>query len=1081
MPAQEKIPFIDATEILQLAAKAGSEGDYEKGLELINRIHPKDSLYCISLVPKSYYLLNTNKLEEAVKVAELGLTRDCGTTNLAFHINKVVGYINGDQHAKALEAVEEGLKEFPRSFKLWYNKGLTLERSGKTVEAVAAYQHTVLLNPSYAPPHLRLGNINYKQELTAQALMCFNMYLLLNPDGSDSFEVLNDLNELVRVKNPNSANRDLKLSPDEKSFEELNLLLDNRLALNEQYKVESKLEIALTKQNHLLLSQLATYEGAAGFWDKVYVPLFKWITNNNGFNEFMNVIAYSIENEDYKKIVRKDVESLKNFRSALLMEWQSILQTPAFRVLPEDRELNFEYVDLKLDGIGKKEGEISTGPWKFYNGDGISTGEGAFDKEGKRTGFWIWFNDKGGIKENANYSNGSLEGENQTFFDNGRLRYVANYQNDELNGEHLVYNKYGALLEKKFFNNGELEGTYRSNFPVGEVLKEFDIVYRNGLVEEIAYEYYANANLFSEMHFKGGEQNGPEKRYNRNGGLSYEVNFQANQPVGTYTTYHLNGNVSERSAYKNGLFEGLYEVFYPDGTLSSAGNLKEGLYQGVFKFYDRDGKLHYEYDYKNGEIIAYRYFDKAGEILASGKRKGREFYYRSYAPYGEVTAEGLYDISGGKKGPWKFYSNSGVLTGQGEYSEDKANGIYTAYYETGEKLSEATYKLDTLHGYHQTFFEDGQMKSQGWYRDGFQHGEWKHYYPDGKLQGKNFFHRGDFHDLQEFYGVDGKLTSTLFYNFGEVLTESFYDPEGNLFEKIDRSKPGEHTITVRHFNGEVSHLTDYVNGVRHGRYIEFDPTGKKLEEGQYVNGAQSGTWTAYFPNGHKKTVINLSRGDLNGEMLGFYEDGNLELDHEYQFGLFDGDSKYFHENGELAVLTPHAAGEEHGRKEFFDTSGKLELVRFYEHGRLMGYSYQDENSTELSMIPLSNETGVIRAYFDNGKVSREMEYVKGNVVGPYKSFYYSGKPKFEAIYKAGEYHGKVKEFYSNGELKSEKTYHFGNLHGPSRQYFENGQLKEEINYVYDVKHGNATTFNEQGAQTKQEHYVNGDSYEAEKI
>ncbi|WP_029038775.1 toxin-antitoxin system YwqK family antitoxin [Salinimicrobium xinjiangense] len=1079
--AQEKISFVDGREILQQAAEAGSEGEYLKSLELISRVHPKDSSYISSLVPKSYYLLNIGNNEEAAKVAEKGLTLNSGAMKLSFHINKTVAFLNREHFTEALAAVEEGLKVYPRSFQLWYNKGLILEKSDRIQEATAAYQQSVLLNPSNALPHLRLGNICYKQELTAQAMMAFNMYLLLNPDGKGAFQVLGEVNELVRTKNPHRAKPGLEISGDDASFEDLDLLLDNRLALNDQYKIDSKVDIAYTKQNHLLLSQLASYDGEAGFWAKIYVPLFNWVWNNGHFVQFTNVVSFSIENDDYKKIVRKDIEGLKTFRTALLTEWQNLLQPPNFRVFEEDKEVYFRYANLRLDGIGKADGETLHGAWKFFNADGLLAAEGFFDGEGKRTGLWKWYNDKEKVKETANYENGVLHGENKGFFDNGRLQYVAHYENDELNGEHLVYNRAGALIERKFFKDNELEGDYRSNFPVGEVLKEFDIFYKNGLVEGKAYEYYADGKIYSEMNFKAGEKNGIEKNYNRDGSLSSEIKYEANSAEGPYTTFYTNGKVNERSLYRNGLFEGTYESFYDDGTLKSVVPVKEGLYQGVAKYYDRDGKLHYEYDYKNGEIIGYRFFGKAGSLLASGKRKGGEFYYRSYAPYGEVTAEGLYDISGGRKGPWKFYTDNGSLIGEGIYAEDKANGLYTEYYETGEKLSEANYEMDKLQGYYRSFYSDGQMKGQGWYKDGEQHGEWQYYYPDGKLQIKNFFHKGDFHNLQEFYGVDGKLTSTLLYDFGQVLTETFYTPEEEVHEIARRNEVGEHSIKLHHFNGKISHEIDYVNGIKHGKFTQFDHSGKKIEEGQYINGEQSGTWTGYYLNGEKKRVNNFSRGDMHGEITGFYEDGTPEIKHNFEFGRYSGDSKFFHENGALSVLTPHASGEEHGRKEFFDPSGNLELVRFYEHGRFTAYSYLDENSEELPVIPLENESGIIQSFYDNGKPSREMEYLNGNVVGPYKSYYYSGILKYETFYQSGEYHGTVKEYYPDGNLQSEKNYHFGMLHGPSRSFFKNGKLKEEINYIFDLKHGKAVTYDEKGVKISQEQYFNGNVYEAEKI
>lgn len=1079
--AQEKLPFADGQEIIKLAAQAGSEGNYEKSLEILKSIHPNDSSFSASLVPKSFYLLNTGRYKEAIEVTDQGLRLEKGSQSLSFYINKGLAQMKMEEFEEALSTMEEALRIYPRNYELWYYQGLILEEAGKKEEAVIAFQQSILLNPSNPSPHLRLGNICYKQELTAQAMMAFNMYLLLNPDGNGSFNVLKDVNELVSIKNPNKADQGLEISGADSSFEQLNLLLDNRLALNSEYKVDSKIDIALTKQNHLLLQQLNSYSGNSGFWAEVYVPLYQWVWENGHFDSFTKVVSFSVENEAIKKIVSKDVEGLKSFRGSLLSKWGEILQPPTFRILEKDKGLHFIYSELKLDGIGRAEGETYIGEWLFYNAEGFLKGQGSFTEKGKKTGLWKWYHDNGTVKETAVYRDGLLNGENKGFFNNGKLKYIANYKNDQLEGEYLFYNNKGALLERKAFKNGVLEGEYQSYFPVGEILKEFDVVYRNGLIEEKAFEYYANGQVYAEMSFKGGEKNGVEKRFNDDGSLFSEVSYSENQPTGAFQTFYPNGNVNERSTYKNGLFEGPYESFYEDGTKKVSGNVKDGLYQGVFKYFDTDGKLHYEYDYKNGEIISYRYFNKKGEILAAGKRKGGEFYYRSFSPHGLLTSEGLYDVEGGKKGIWKFYSKNQVLTGEGEYIEDKASGLYTQYYDTGEKFSEATYKQDTLDGYYRDFFLNGQIQSQGWYKKGEQHGEWRNYYPDGKLKAVNYFHKGNYHGLQEYFGVEGKITSTLLYEFGEVLKESFYDPKGNLFEEIDRSKIGENTHKTHHYNTLVSHETYYVRGIKHGPYLQYDHQGQKIEEGEFLNGRENGVWTTYYSNGNKKRVLNLSRGNLHGETISYFENGQPELIQYYQFGKLVDTSKYFHENGELDVLTPYALGEENGRKEFYDPSGRLELVRFYEHGRLIGYSYLDENSQELPMIPLHNETGKITSYFDNGKLAREMEYINGSVVGAYRSYYYSGQLKFEAVYNSGKYHGKIREFYPNGELKSEDTYFYGELHGPSAKYFENGQLKEEVNYAYDLRHGTSVFYNEKGEQIELEQYYNGNYYEAENL
>ena len=49
-------------------------------------------------------------------------------------------------------------------------------------KAVEAYKTAITLKPTYHRPHLQLGNICYKQERISQALMCFNVYMLLTYD-----------------------------------------------------------------------------------------------------------------------------------------------------------------------------------------------------------------------------------------------------------------------------------------------------------------------------------------------------------------------------------------------------------------------------------------------------------------------------------------------------------------------------------------------------------------------------------------------------------------------------------------------------------------------------------------------------------------------------------------------------------------------------------------------------------------------------------------------------------------------------------------------------------------------------------
>src|SRR5690606_6420583 len=142
-----------------------------------------------------------------------------------------------------------------------------------------------------------------------------------------------------------------------------------------------------------------------------------------------------------------------------------------------------------------------------------------------------------------------------------------------------------------------------------------------------------------------------------------------------------------------------FETYYAHGSIQSKGSRKNGLLDGLFQYFDTDGKLYYEYDYKVDEIIGYRFYDKTGEVIAKGKRRGGEFYYKGYTAAGQIDSEGLYDVSGGKKGDWKFYSSNGVLIQEANFQEDQLTGDLTEYYPTGELQTKSSYDHGVLQGY----------------------------------------------------------------------------------------------------------------------------------------------------------------------------------------------------------------------------------------------------------------------------------------------------------------------------------------------------------------------------------------------
>ena len=435
--SQEKIPLIDYDEIVEQSTKTE---DNEKILTLINKINENDSTYYSILTSKSYYLLQLKKYKEALKVANDGINTFHEHSKVIFYTNKGVALTNLKRNDEALENYNKGIKEYPKNYLLWYNKGYVLETQGKLNEAVNAYKTAITLNPFYTKPHLQIGNIFYKQERLTQALMCFNMYLLLEPDVAGGFTVLKSLNNIVTAKNSNKRDRNITLDDADDSFEDIDLVLSSKVAMNDNYETGNPINIALTRQNHAMITQIKDFEGSDGFWNKTYVPLYKWIVENDKFDDFIYTLSYSIENEDYKKIIEKNTKKIVAFLGELKTEWRKIVSTNNILFNGKQKEVTYEYSDSYVDAIGKSEGNKPIGLWEFYNESGQLIALGNFNKEGKRSGKWAWYNSQNKVKETAFYKDGKLEGENIMLYNNGKKYIKALYKNDSLNGKYEYFN-----------------------------------------------------------------------------------------------------------------------------------------------------------------------------------------------------------------------------------------------------------------------------------------------------------------------------------------------------------------------------------------------------------------------------------------------------------------------------------------------------------------------------------------------------------------------------------------------------------------------------------------------------------------
>ena len=1044
--------------------------DYQNIITEFEKLNKNDSLYCDVLLSKSFYAIQLKDFPKAESYIMEGLSLPCVDVKESFCQNLASVLINQEKYDKAISVLQEALDDYPKNSKLWYNLGVAHENSRNYEEAISCYIKTIAINPFYKRPFAQLGGLCAKKGLVSQALMCYNMFLILEPENS--FQSLNYINNYSGDPDKEDVHLQVDISDKDDVFEEIDLVLKSGLSLNKDYETGNKININLVRQNHALLEQLNGVDIKGGFWGNKMVPFYLWINENNLFDEFVYTVTYSIKNEKFKSEVDKNLDKIRAFVENFKTKWNQ-LATQEWVEVNGQRKLITNYFEDYTQGVGELVNDTLIGEWTFFNKNGSFKSMGSFDMDGNREGKWIWFTKSKDTGEIAHYKNGKLSGTNISYYDNGNIEFKTSYTDDNLNGLYEYYNEKGALIQKKYFKAGELDGLYESYFATGKNYPEYQIPYSNGKITGEVIQYFASGDTLSTINFLNGNREGEEKTYFAHGPLSSLKTYKEGQLNGPIKSFHPNGQIHEKGNAIDGYYNGVWIQFHPNGNKKNETAYDNGYIDGPYKEYDKDGKLHYEYEYRKGEVIAFTFYNKKGEVISNGRKKGGEFYYVEKSSYGVTTSEGQYDIKGGKSGTWNYYNGNGVLTNVANYTDNLLEGEYTVYYNTGELLSKSHYSKDTIQGYYEDYYENGQINSQGWYNKGNMTDEWLYYREDGTLASVNFYHKGERHGEQKYYNEVGKLYNTDHYSFGKMLHEKYIDKDGNVVQHINyQTFKSDTTLILKHSNGQPRYKIEYKHGVRNGWTTYFDYYGNVLLKGKYLNNLEDGKWISYWPNGQIKQIANYINGNLHGEFENYYEDGTLEDNYPYVLNNANGQTLSYHENGEIFTISEYVDDQLHGRKEFYDNKGNLELIRFYSYGRLIGYSHLDQEGNELEMIPIRNETATIKAKFKNGMPSRSMKYLNGEFDGPYLEYHYNGKLATKNFYKHGKYDGKTTEYFEDGTIKSEENYLLGKQHGQYTKYHENGQIKETGHHLNGIRTGLTMYYNENGNKTKEELFSN---------
>ncbi len=1074
--AQDKPTIINASKILNKGVEFYENEKYESALKEFDKIPEQDTAFYTTLVEKGLTYYQLKQYEKGIECGKRALGMTLYLSPELF-TNMGSSYDNLEKYAEALKIYEQGTKLFPKNNVLCFNNAYTLLQLGRNKEAFECYKKSGELNPFHPGTHFALGVLAMNEGKTSLAMMAFSTFIMLSPNNSNAGNALYYINEMASTKYKETIkSRDLDVT-DGDDFTDIDMLIENYIALNKKYKVPSKLEIPYVKQVYLLFDKLPMKPEYSGFWYKMYVPFFKQLLKEDKFDVFVNFLLIPSSNEIHKKMVEKNKAKLTTFSDWAVEAWNN--------THPEI-ELNFNGKTQKVSvfranrryaissiGTLDKEKKHYIGYCETYHANGKLKSYGNWNVKGNREGEWIWYHENGTLKSKEMYTDGKLIVDD-TYDFLGMLETHIPYKNEKIEGEAIAYTIDGCKDKLIVFKDNIRNGNYEEYYSDGQVFLKG--AYKNGKMDGIFKNYYATGELKSEKHFLEDEKNGPELHYFKNGSIRQKSNYVKNKLQGDFVTYFKNGNVSDSLKYMNGKPIGQNLQYYSNGIVSVKGDFDEsGKLNGMYYNYDLDGKLFNETEYRKGEIIGYKYFNKKGEIVKQDKKRSGNFDFEGYYANGNKRSAGKYGKED-KQGEWKFFDINGNLESVSNYVDGKAVGDCKKYFTNGKVSELMKYAEDMLEGYYVQTYRNGNILTHGNFSKDYKEGNWTTFYPDKTLEKENYYIGGYLNGEQRYHAVNGKVFETKTYYKGVLLNNINLDTLGNAVDSVVYINASGKRTFHYYKGGPVKSEVNVIGNDYQGLYMDYYPDGKVQTKGNFLNGRKSGPWTYYHWSG-KISSSGVFENDEEEGVWNYYDDeGRLLRTTEFENGKRNGKETYYFENGKIESERQLIDNKLHGVSFYYSPDGGLEHKRLFMNDQLVSYTYFDATGSEKT-VNIENETAEIKIYFKNGKLARQFKIEKGLYQGDYLRYYNTGQLYEKMTYIDDEANGENTYYYANGKIKLKRNYLYGRTHGTQIKYYEDGKIKESTEYVYDNKHGNCLKYNKMGKVSTVLHAYNDEIIE----
>ena len=1070
----QNVEFINSGDLLEKGSTLYDSGEYKKAILLYDKISPSDTNYVRALLGKalscqadSQFVLSIKYCEEAISLKtqreyEPELYNTYGNS-----LNDV------GKNEEALKIFDVAIAKYPAYSLLYFNKGVTYLTSDHPEEAEQWFQKTLLINPYMYSAHFQLGLAALRQGKMIPAFLSFIGYLFMFPEGkyeSRSVALLNAISnstdEMLEYKNKRTK------EPDE-NYQAAEEILFSKIALDKGYKPIIALDDPISRQIQAMFEKLEYKETNNDFWIQYYLPYFKQVYNDGKFELFINHIFSAVkiaQIQDYNKKKKKELQTLVDEAVVYFNALRTTRELFYKKRATVNNKYLFESGNLVGKGALSGDGKSLVGAWQFFFPAGNIKSTGQYNEDGKREGEWAFYYHSGKKDAIEHYKNGKLQGSQENYFDNGVLSSRYAYINGQLDGNMVTYYYGGSLKSMVSYKMGKIDGEERKFYSNGSLLSINN--YLSDIQTGTSKNYYKSGQLKEIEQYENGKQEGPYKSYYEDGTINVEGQFQKDKAEGEWKYYHPNGKLKEKRNYNGNVPEAAYEEYYDNGKLASSYLFKKGKINGEALFYDRDGKLSSKYVYDNGIIKSAKFFDKTGHEISTSESNNNSIDLITYTPDGLKKMFQHLDKNGNLDGADTLFYPSGKINQITQYKDGTANGLSVSYHMNGNKKAEVNMTDGKEDGFYKSYYINGQTESEGWFVDDVAQGQWNYYDEMGKLTTKVYFLDGEMSGYREEYTPNGKMTVQQKYYRGWLEEMTQYDSSGNILAQ-DSFPQCSGKFVLYHLNKQKMIEANYVHGDFDGNYTTYYFDGSIESVQHYKNGLKDSVYNAFYYGGTKSVEGGFKYGKKYAVWKNYDEDGSLSYTSEYVDDQLNGKRKYFSPDGKTDMELTYKDDVRDGMGTKYDPHGIIAYQVFDDEGKVVAYSYLGADNKLVPAISIPSNKGELKAYFPNGKLSRQCSYINGKGNGVDILYYMNGQILSIDTTSYGVNEGGRKEYYDDGKLRMDYNYVHDNLQGVAKDFYKNGMLKKEMNVVNGVYHGPTKYYDDKGKLVKTMIYYYG--------